>query len=221
MRHVFVETNWLVDYASPAHHRRPEAAALLDRAMAGDIRLCLPAVCLAQARSTIPRKFQPRREAEPTRLFLAWARTEGKILPAQLAEVTRVLNMFEQSVQAELRQLGAKLDALRGTPDAIEIIALDDEILERAATLSISELCWLDPFDQAILAAVLVHGARLRARGERDVCFCELDSDLQPWDRNKNPKPELQPLYDAAGVWVYGDYELTWPEPPPGWAPGP
>jgi hypothetical protein len=216
-----VETNWLVDHAAPAHHRRPGAATLLERALAGDVKLYLPAVCLAQARSTIPRKFQPRREAEPTRLFLAWARTRGKILPAQLDEVTRVLNVFEQSVQGELRQLGTKLDALRSKPEVIEIIGLDDEILERAATLSTSELCWLDPFDQAILAAVLVHAARLRTRGRQDVCFCELDSDLQPWDRNKNPKPELQGLYDDAGVWVYGDYDLTWPEPPRGWTPRP
>ena len=221
MRHVFVETNWVVDYAAPAHHRRPDAAALLDRAMAGEIRLCLPAVCLAEARETIPRKFSPSREATPMRVFLAWARTEGKIQPAQSEEVARILDMFEKSVKEELRQLGTKLEALRNKPGAIEIIGLDDQMLERAATLGNSEVCYLKPFDQAILAAVLVHGARLRARGERDVCFCELDSDLQPWDKKLEGKPYLQRLYDGAGVWVYGDYELTWPEPYPGWAPGP
>lgn len=220
MRHVFVETNWLVDYASPAHRCRPDAIALLERAMEGDIRLYLPEVCLAQAYATIPRKSQPRYEVDATRSFLAWARTQEKIQPTQLQEVTRVLNMFEQSVKGELRQLRTKLDALRNKPGAVEIIALDDEVLKQAATLSTSERR-LDPFDQAILAAVLVHGARLRARGERDVCFCELDSDLQPWDKKFQGKPDLQRLYDGAGVWVYGDYELAWPEPYPGWVPGP
>jgi predicted nucleic acid-binding protein len=209
MRHVFVETNWLVDYASPAHHQRPDAVKLLNRAAAGEMRLYLPAICLAEARATISRKCQPKHEADPTRRFLAWARTQGKISPTQSDEIRRVLDMFEQSVNEELRHLGTTLDALRQRSEAIEIIGLDDEILERAATLSTSKLCFLHPFDQAILAAVLVSGERLGARGEKDVCFCELDLDLQPWDKQGNPKQDLQGVYDGAAVRVYGNYELT------------
>jgi hypothetical protein len=217
MRHVFVETNWLVDYASPAHRQRPDAVTLLERATAGEVTLRIPAICLAQARSTILRKCQPRHEADPTRTFLAWARTQGKISPKRLQDIRRVLDMFEQSVNGELRDLGTRLDALRQRSDAIEIIGLDDEILERAAILSTGNLCWLEPFDQAILAAILVSGERLRKGGEKDVCFCELDSDLQPWDKKGNAKLDLQRLYDSAAVWVYGNYELTWPERPREW----
>jgi predicted nucleic acid-binding protein len=218
MRHVFVETNWLVDYASPGHRQRPDAAALLARATAGKAKLYLPACCLAQARATIPRKFQPRHEADATRTFLAWARTQNEISAEQSRDMMRVLDIFEQSVKAELRRLETKLNALTRQPNAIEIIGLDDEVLERAATLSTGELHWLDPFDQAILAAVLVTGERLRSRGEKNVCFCELDSDLQPWDKHGNAKRNLQRLYDGAAVWVYGNYELTWPKQPRGWA---
>lgn len=218
MRHVFVETNWLVDYASPAHRQRPDAITLLNRAAAGEVKLYLPACCLAQARATIPRKFQPRHEADATRTVLAWARTQSKISAEQSKDMGRVLDMFEQSVKAELRQLETKLNALRRRSKAIEIIGLDDEILERAAILSTGELHWLDPFDQAILAAVLVTGERLRSCGKKDVCFCELDSDLQPWDKHGNAKRDLQRLYDGAAVWVYGNYELTWPNQPRAWA---
>jgi hypothetical protein len=218
MRHVFVETNWLVDYASPAHRQRPEAVDLLERAIAGKVKLYLPACCLAQARATIPRKYQPRHEADATRTFLAWAHTQKEISAEQSSDMRRVLDKFEQRVKAELGRLEAKLNALKQRSEAIEIVGLDDEILERAATLSTGELHWLDPFDQAILAAVLVTGERLRSRGEKHVCFCERDSDLQPWDKHGNAKRDVQRLYDGAAVWVYGNYELTWPKQPRGWA---
>ena len=37
MHHVFVETNWLHDYAAPAHHKVPEAVTLLERAQRGSV----------------------------------------------------------------------------------------------------------------------------------------------------------------------------------------
>jgi hypothetical protein len=46
-------------------------------------------------------------------------------------------------------------------------------MLERAIDLTQSDL-WLTPFDQAILAAVLVRAEELRAGGETDLCFCEI-----------------------------------------------
>jgi hypothetical protein len=79
-----------------------------------------------------------------------------------------------------------------------------------------SELA-LKPFDQAILAAILVRAKELWDEGERDLVFAELDGDLQPWDRDGNPKLRLIELYNAAHVWVYGDFELLTPERPANW----
>jgi len=39
MKHVFVETNWVVGYAAPAHFQLQDALALTKRAEAGDFRL--------------------------------------------------------------------------------------------------------------------------------------------------------------------------------------
>ena len=75
----------------------------------------------------------------------------------------------------------------------------------------------LKPFDQAILAAVLVRAEELRRAGEAGLCFCETDSDLQPWDKHGDVKRPLTDLYDTAAVWVYGDFDLRAPERPENW----
>src|ERR1700679_1230957 len=181
MKHVLVETNWVVGYAAPAHHQHPDAKALLARAHAGELQIHLPSVCLTEARFTIPRKFQPRTEADAIRKFLVWAKREGSVSPEEDAIVRRAVDMFESRVRGELGELGALIDAIRRDP-AIEVFSLDDEMLARAASIGGSEL-ELQPFDQAILAAVLVKSERLHAGGSFELCFCETDGDLQPWDR--------------------------------------
>jgi len=45
MRHVFVETNWVVECAAPAHHKTPAALELLKRAASGELKLYLPVIC--------------------------------------------------------------------------------------------------------------------------------------------------------------------------------
>jgi hypothetical protein len=69
----------------------------------------------------------------------------------------------------------------------------------------------LKPFDQAILAAVLVKAEQLRNMGAEDLSFCELDSDLQPWDKRGNVKQPLKSLYDSARLWVYEDFLMESP----------
>jgi hypothetical protein len=73
----------------------------------------------------------------------------------------------------------------------------------------------LSEFDRAVLATVLTKGRSLRDSGETDVSFCELDSDLWPWEKGgkeiRRPRPELKKLYDDAGVRVNPDFTLTSP----------
>jgi hypothetical protein len=86
----------------------------------------------------------------------------------------------------------------------------------RCADLSYRNLK-LEPFDQAILAAILVRGERLLAEGVEETAFCELDSDLQPWDKRGDPKERLAGMYDQARIWVYGDFLLQAPAKPHDW----
>jgi len=53
-------------------------------------------------------------------------------------------------------------------------------------------------------------------QGVDDVSFCELDGDLQPWDKNGRIKQPITGLYDSAGVWVYGDFAMESPPRRPG-----
>lgn len=78
MRHVFVETNWVVDCCAPAHRRARAAVKLLEEANSGAIKLHLPSPCLTEARSVIRRKFQPK-EADTLREYLKWARANQHI----------------------------------------------------------------------------------------------------------------------------------------------
>ncbi len=122
------------------------------------------------------------------------------------------LDQYEAAVLSELDELEARLQSLTQDP-GIEVFALTEAMLARAVELASLNLD-LKPFDQAILAAVLVRGEQLRDEGADEIAFCELDSDLQPWDRNGEAKQPLTGLYDSAHVWVYGDFALDSPERP-------
>jgi predicted nucleic acid-binding protein len=201
MRRVFVETNWVVAYAAPAHHRSPAALKLLDRAANGEIKLYLPVICIAEARRPIFERFQSRNEADRVRQFLSWARDTGAVDAAEDEATRRVLDRMEGREKADLDQLDDAFGNLKAAV-GMEIFNLSQEMLERCADLSYLKLD-LQPFDQAILAAILVRGERLLADGADEISFCELDSHLQPWDKGRNRKERLAGLYDKARIWVY------------------
>jgi predicted nucleic acid-binding protein len=215
MRHVFVESNWVFAYAAPAHHKRTDAVELLRRARVGEVKLHLPAPCITEARYPVVTKCQPRNEADAVRRFLLRARIEQTVSPDEERITRGVLDRFERQVQIELSQLDEIIASLRRQP-GLEIFALNDSMLDRAVDLSTLDLA-LKPFDQAILAAVLVRAEELLSVGENDLSFCETDTDLQPWDRKGNAKKPLTDLYDTAKVWVYGDFDLLAPERPHNW----
>ncbi len=209
MKHVFVETNWVVAYAAPAHLRMPAALALAQRAEAGELRIHIPSVCLTEAQNPIRTKFHPRSPADSLRKYLAWAATERTLNSEDFVTVRRVLDQYETAVMAELEGIEKRLATLRNCP-GIDVFPLCDEMLVRAAQLAVRNLD-LKPFDQAILAAVLVRAEALRDLGADDVSFCELDGDLQPWDKNGRTKQPLSALYEAARIWVYGDFAMENP----------
>jgi len=210
MKHVFVETNWVVDYCAPAHQRALAAINLLEAAKSGTISLHLPAPCLTEARSAIRIKFQPK-EANRLREFLKWAKANGHLETKVVEDTRQVLDQFEQLVKQDLDNLEARLEGLKNEK-GFQIFPLSTEMLERS--ISLATEVDLKPFDNSILAAVLIRAHGLLKEGETDLAFCELDGDLQPWDKNGNRKPVLSRLYDEARVWVYGDFTMTTPEPP-------
>ena len=208
--HVFVETNWLFAYAAPAHHQIPAAAELLERAQSGEFTLHIPNICLGEARRAILAKCQPRTEVNAIRRFLSWTQPSGYVAATDAAGTRLVLQKYEAAIERDLAKLQDAFRALASVP-SIHIFGMDDVICNRATELILSGID-LKPFDQAILASVLVEATRLWEHGERGISFCELDSDLQPWDAFGNPKLPLRDAFERAHLWVYGDFTLTQPQ---------
>ena len=121
-----------------------------------------------------------------------------------------MLSSFEGQVRSGLDKLNdTLLDITKAA--GVEVLPLDDAALGMSVELHFKEV-ELSEFDRAVLATVLTKGWSLRDSGETDVSFCELDSDLWPWEkRNRQPRAELKKLYDDAGVRVYSDFTLTSP----------
>lgn len=161
MRHVFVETNWVVACAAPAHHKIPAALELLERAAREELKLYLPVVCISEARRPIFERFQSRNEADRVRQFLLWARDNKYVDGKDEEAARRVLDQMEGRVKADLEKLDEALEKLKGAK-GVEAFNLSQPMLERCGGLSQARLD-LQPFDQAILAAILVRAEELRA----------------------------------------------------------
>ena len=126
-----------------------------------------------------------------------------------------MLSSFEGRVRSGLDKLNdTLLDITKAA--GVKVLPLDDAALDMSVELHFKEV-ELSEFDRAVLATVLTKGRSLRDSGETDVSFCELDSDLWPWQKKTGqPRSELKKLYDDAGVRVYSDFTLTSPERPEG-----
>jgi hypothetical protein len=122
---------------------------------------------------------------------------------------------LEGRVKRDLDNLETALIGLK-SEQGLTIFPLNEQMLERQVSLATEKL-ELKPFDNSILAAILVRANELAQRGVLNMAFCELDGDLQPWDRHGRAHPILTKLYDDAHVWVYSDFTMTTPEPPKGW----
>ncbi len=106
----------------------------------------------------------------------------------QVESTRQVLDQFERLVKQDLDLLEVRLEKLKAEK-GLEVFPLDAQMLERSVSLATE--VELKPFDNSILAAILVRADVLKNGGETDLAFCELDGDLQPWDKNGNTKPIL------------------------------
>ena len=178
------------------------------------IRVYIPGCCIGEAKKTIRQKCQPK-EADKLRSFVEWA-VEKRHLDQEAADSARaMLSSFEGHVRSGLSKLNDKLlDITKAA--GLEVLVLDGLILDMSLDLYFKGI-ELGEFDRAVLATVLTKGRSLRDSGESDVSFCELDSDLWPWEkRTGRPRTELKKLYDDAGVRVYSDFVLESRERPHG-----
>lgn len=210
-----METNWLVGCLAPAHHKVFAALGLIERAKNGEIVLHLPAICIAECQRPIRDKFQVKLEADRVRKFLLWAKSNAIMKPDEEETVRRTLDQMEGLVKRDLDRLADSLKDLCAQK-GVEVFHVEEEMWLRNTELSHLGL-QLQPFDQAILACILVKAEMLQLQGVVRLAFCEADSDLQPWDKAGESKEPLLKLYDQAAIWVYGDFLMQRPPMPEKW----
>ena len=128
IRHLFVETNWLHDYAAPAHHKVPAAAALLERAQRGDFVLHIPNVSFAEARQSIQTKCQPV-DGPVIHRYIRWAHKNGELNDDLAEDAHRLAERYIQDISKELSAVPTILEEVAGFA-CVKIFALDDEMLD-------------------------------------------------------------------------------------------
>ena len=98
MPHVFVETNWLHDYAAPAHHKVPEAVELLERAQRGEFLLHIPNVSFGEALQSIQAKCQPV-DGPGIHRYIRWAQKNGELNEEQARDSHQLAERYVQSIK--------------------------------------------------------------------------------------------------------------------------
>src|SRR5262249_48169156 len=149
---------------APAHNRVPAALDLLRKARDGEIQLHLPAICLAEARRPLATKFQTRQAADRVRQFVTWAITSGQLTAEQAGVIRNGVDLMENVLKNDLQRIEATLRELTENR-GLEVFPMSAAMLARSTELCF-ELPDLKPYDQAVLAGVLVRAEELLSNRE-------------------------------------------------------
>ncbi len=192
MKHVFVETNFLIEVARPNPGR--DAQQLLARATssAPDVRLYLPWVSAAEARRTMERIVREDLGFdEPMMKFGVRAFQQGSITAAEKQVLDRVAVQARRARSSALTSLSQSLDAV---VRVTEVIEPSRAVVQR--TLGLYPVKALPPFDEMVLGAVLTRAAELHHAGASPLFFCNLNKK----DFDSQNRPELAAEYSACGL---------------------
>ncbi|AUX42882.1 uncharacterized protein SOCE26_043190 [Sorangium cellulosum] len=196
MKHVFVETNFLIDLLRPFPSR--DAEQLFARNNGVDLRLYIPWCSQSEAWRTLKdriigedlgfttamMKFAVRRWVADRTLFDK--QEVDKV--HRLADADRATALT--SLEQRLHDAVAKMERIDPSPAVI------------ARTLQVFKIKSLKPFDEMVLGAVLSKATELYAANERDLHFCELDGDLA------SKHPPLVAEYLSCGLTVHQDFRV-------------
>lgn len=196
MKHVFVETNFLIDLLRPFPSQ--DAERLFARNDGINLQLYIPWCSQSEAWRTLTdriiaedlgftkamMKYAVRRWLADRSLF---NKQEIEKL-RDLADVDRstALTSLEQRLQDAVSRM-ARIDP---SPSVI------------ARTLQVFKVKSLKPFDEMVLGAVLAKATELYAANERELHFCELDGDLA------SQHPPLIAEYQSCGLAVRRDFRV-------------
>jgi hypothetical protein len=189
LKHVFVETNFIIELVRPLPG--PDAEKLFAR-QGADVRLHLPWASVVEAKRTLDRiiredlGFDDSMQRFGVRRFRAGSlsQDEKKVLDhfATIAKAAR---------ETALKSIGSDVDAKVAK---MELIEPTKGVITK--TLSIYPIKSLPPFDEMIMGAVLTKAYDLLQSGETDLYFCNLNKkDFDPTNRS-----QLEAEYKACGL---------------------
>lgn len=193
MKHVFVETNFLIELARPVPTPRLGAAALHERARRGEIRLHLPWCSINEAKRTLSRiiteDFAFRKGLER---YAASRRLQAQVR-------TLLARAKQESIEAQ-SQCEETVDGLCAS---LDIIPPSAAVVSR--TLLLYPVKSLPPFDEMVLGAVLTRAEELLTAGERELWFCSLNKNDFGADRHDSP---LSIAYRMAGLAYLENFDV-------------
>jgi hypothetical protein len=194
MKHVFVETNFLVDLLRPF----PSKDAQNLYARHDNVKLCLHIPWCSQSEAW--RTLKDRIIDEDlgfTRAMMEFAvrRWLADRTAFDKREIDKLQHLAKADRAAALKSLDQRLEEVMAT---VKRIDPSPAVLVR--TIKVFRIKTLKPFDEMVLGAVLSKAEALYAAGERDLHFCDLDGDLA------SQHPPLRAEYQACGLAVHQDF---------------
>jgi hypothetical protein len=195
MKHVFVETNFLVDLLRPFPSK--DAENLIAR-NGVDLRLYIPWCSQSEAWRTLKDRIIGE-DLGFTRAMMAFAVRRWTADPTLFdkQQIDRLRTLAETDRRTALTSLEQRLS---DTVAKMERIDPSPAVVER--TLQVFKVKSLKPFDEMVLGAVLCKAAELHAANERDLHFCDLDADLA------TKHPPLVQEYAFCGLTVHQDFRV-------------
>ena len=195
MKHVFVETNFLIGLLRPFPD--PTAVHLFERNNSGDLRLYFPWCSQAEVSRTITDVIKEDLGFTDSMMTFAvqhWLADRDAFHKPEidkLRELARAArNEAIQTINQRIKDCAARMIRIDPSPAVVD------------RTLEVFAVKALKPFDEMVLGAVLTKADELHRAGERELYFCELDGDLAA----KHPPLERQ--YQACALTVLRNFDV-------------
>lgn len=189
MKHVFVETNFIIEVVRPL--AAPEATKLFAR-RGKDIELHVPWVAVVESKRTLDRII--REDLGFDAPMLKRAATElktGVISKDDMKLLQQFVERTKKDRTDAIKKIAANVDAAAA---AMNVIDPTKEVIVK--TLNLYQVKSLPPFDEMIMGAVLTQAEALAKKGETALFFCNLNkNDFDPTNR-----PELTAEYASCGL---------------------
>ena len=195
MKHVFVETNVLVDLLRPSPSK--DADALYARNDNVDLRLYVPWCSQSEAWRTLNRVISDDLGFVDAMMRFAVRRWTADRTLFEKVEIDKLRALAKADHAAALTTLATRIQATMAS-----VAQIDPTPTVVARTLQIFTVKALKPFDEMVLGAVLSKASELFAAGERELYFCNLDGDLA------SQHSALAAEYGACGLTVRQDFNV-------------